>query len=165
MSSGGTDRICQNDASAERPRIRSCHALATVWPSTSSGTRTGAGQEASRPCGRSTAAGAVAAATAGTAVASPDGSTVLTGPVCPSRTGRGPAWLGTCRAGPSVGLPARCRGGRCGWWDAPDDRLGGVVGLEVLPLDLRAVQVLEDSGHDDVEALRAGLRLARTVVR
>ena len=49
MSSGGTERICQKAASPDSPRMRSCHALASVRPSTCSGMRTNAGQESSRP--------------------------------------------------------------------------------------------------------------------
>ena len=53
ISSGGIDRICQNDASADSPRMRSCQALASVRPSTCSGTRTSAGQSsASSPRSR-----------------------------------------------------------------------------------------------------------------
>src|SRR4051794_18926406 len=91
MSSGGTDRICQNAASADNPRIRSCHALATVLPRTCSGTRTTAGQAPSRPRRRPSAA---VAPDAGTAADPPsDGSRAA-----PSE----PATSPTC-AGGSVG--------------------------------------------------------------
>src|SRR3954449_12001254 len=49
MSSGGTDSTCQKAASADRPRIQSDQALATVWPSTSSGSRIGVGSRDSSP--------------------------------------------------------------------------------------------------------------------
>src|SRR4051812_23191102 len=186
MSNGGTDRICQNAASADRPRMRSCQALASVLPSPSSGPRSITGQPARRPAPRpapptapwSAVPGADAAAAGSPARAEdPEGSTVLIRPVCTPDARRASDLRWNAGAFPAVGERSAAahrrdrrrravrRGGTGRGSDAADDRFGGVVGAEVLPLELRTgVQVLEHPGHRDVEALGAGLGVAGAVV-
>src|SRR4051812_38067228 len=114
MSSGGTDSTCQKAASADSPRIRSDQALATVWPSTCSGSRIGVGSRASSPRrgsedggeGRGDGAGegtddpagspaAVDGAGAGPSASSPAGAAELRGTT--------EATASVCTAGPTGG--------------------------------------------------------------
>src|SRR3954452_23837330 len=204
MSSGGTERICQNAASPDRPRMRSCQALPRVFPSTSSGTRSAAGQAARRPvgwtAGRSSGTGAAGrtASWPPARAGDPEGRTVLTGPVCTPDAHRASGQGWDARAFPLAGEPSgggprrattgaavradrrttspggrrSRRGGAVGGRrirrgrDAVDDRLGDVVGVELLAADLRAgLRVLEDAGDGDVEPRGARLRDAVAVVR
>ena len=183
------------------PRMRSCHALASVRPSTSSGTRRR--RRPARPAGRlrgaarrrppgrrapgrhrlpgarrgpgrqdgahrpSVHAGAWSAAPGRAASPVPPGGGALRrrGAAC-----GGPASARGRTAGSRPPVPPVPAGvvpsgvaGRGG--HAVDDRLGDVVGVEVLAADLRAgLQVLEHPGDGDVEARRrptAGCRCRR----
>ena len=180
ISSGGTDRICQNAASADSPRMRSCQALASVWPSTCSGhARRPPASRSSRP-----GAAAVAGGRASRLVARPGRSRGAVAAVPGTRRGAAgqdgahPLSVhGRDAAGPGGGDPRAARRRRSsGSGPRPGDRsaarrgrpapvpasaggtqlmigLGGVAGVEVLAPDLRARgQVAEDPGHGDVEA-------------